>query len=394
MPVINQTARLDRDGLTRLIYSQFAVFGFFLYAFTPSVTLLRDDENVSNAVAALHGTAYAIGVVVVGALAARILAVTGRDRGFWLFSAGLAIGIGAYASGPRLGLTLPGAAIAGAAGSGLLTTGSAALSDHHDTRGPAAITEANAVAAGVGLLAPLAVAACVALGYGWRTALLIPIPVIAALYATRRRFGPGLDVSVIDSAPVGSRRLGGQFWLSWTIVVLAVCIEFCMTLWSAQLLRDHDGMGKAAAATGVAAIVGGLAVGRFFGVRLAVRYPVDSLLAGAFALNAVGFALFWLSDVAALSFAGLAIGGLGMSLQYPLGLGRAIRTAGGSSAAANAASARVSLGTGVAIGLAPFALGFLGDITSIRAAFLLVPTFIVLALAILAVAHRRVALEV
>ncbi len=324
-----------------------------------------------------------------GAFAARILAITGRNRGFWLFTWGLAVGIGAYVATPHVWLTLIGAAIAGASGSGLLTTASAALSDHHGTRGPAAITEANAVSACVGLLAPLAVGACVALGYGWRIALLIPIPVIAMLFLLRNRFGPGLDTSVLETTTADRDSLGRQFWLSWTIVVLAVCIEFCMTLWSAQLLRDHDGLDKAAAATGVTAIVAGLAIGRLIGVRLAVRYPVDAVLAWAFALNAVGFVLFWLADIAWLSFAGLAIGGLGMSMQYPLGVGRAIRAVGGSSAAANAASALVSLGTGVAIGLAPFALGFLADVSSIRYAFLLVPAFIAVALTILLVAQRE-----
>jgi fucose permease len=380
--------------VTRLIYLLYAVFGFFLYAFTPSVTLLRDDEHVSDAIAGLHGTAYAIGAIVIGATAARVLAVTGRERGLWLFTWSLAAGIVLYLAIPHPWATLTGAAIAGAGGAGLITVSAAALSDRHGLGGPAAITEANGVAAGVGLLAPLTVGACVALGYGWRSALLIPIAGIAALYLTRRRFGPGLDDTGddgtgADTAVPHRQPLGRQFWLSWTLVVLAVCVEFSMTLWSAQLLRDHDGLGKAGAATGVTAIVAGLAVGRFLGVGLAVRHPVDRLLAGAYALNLAGFALFWLSDVAWASFAGLAVSGLGMSLQYPLGLGRAIGTVGGSSAAANAASATVALGTGVAIAVAPFALGFIADVSSIRAAFLLVPSFLVTAFAVLSVARRR-----
>jgi predicted MFS family arabinose efflux permease len=375
--------------VTRLIYCQFAVFGFFLYSFAPSVTLLRDDEHISNAIAGLHSTAYAVGIVIVGAFASRILAITGRDRGFWMFNWALVAGIVAYVAVPYLWVTLVGAAIAGAAGSGLITTASAALADRHGLGGPAAITEANGVSAAVGLIGPLIVGACVALGYGWRTALLIPIAVIALLFLLRRRFGPGLDASDVDTATAYRGPLGGQFWLSWMIVVFAVCIEFCMTLWSAQLLRDNDGFGKATAATGVTAIVAGLAVGRFFGVRLAVRYSVDALLACAFAVNAAGFALFWSSNTGWLAFAGLALSGLGMSLEYPLGLGRAIRAVGGSSAAANSASAIVSLGTGVAIGIAPFVLGFLADVTTIRSAFLLVPAFIAAALGTLLIAHRR-----
>src|SRR5215475_10303466 len=63
--------KLRRDGATRLIYLQLSLFAYFLYGFAPSVTLLRDEEHTSNAIAGLHGTTYALGVVVFGAVAAR-----------------------------------------------------------------------------------------------------------------------------------------------------------------------------------------------------------------------------------------------------------------------------------------------------------------------------------
>ncbi|HEY1488259.1 MAG TPA: MFS transporter [Micromonosporaceae bacterium] len=392
---------LRRDGLTWLIYTQFIVFGYFLYGFTPSVTLLRDDEHVSDAIAGLHGTAYAIGVIVIGAIGARILAVVGRNRGFWMFLGVLCVGIGLYASVPVLPLTLLGAAIAGAGGSGVLLTASATLVDHHGAAGPAAITEANAFSAAIGLLAPLVVAASVDAGYGWRPALLIVIPALVTLFLCRHAFGHGLDREPIiagapDAEPVsiGPVRLGRPYWITWAIVVACVSIEFCMTLWSAQLLRDQDGLGKAAAATGVTAIVGGLAVGRALSSRLAARRSTDWLLARAFALNAVGFAVFWLSHVGIWAFVGLAICGLGMALQYPIGVARAIRAAvavGPPDQAArrsNLASAGLSLGTGISIGVAPFVLGSLADRIGIRYAFLLVPLLIALAGVALLVAHR------
>ena len=50
------TAELRRDGATWLLYAQLSTFAYFLYGFAPSVTLLRDDEHTSDAVAGLHGT--------------------------------------------------------------------------------------------------------------------------------------------------------------------------------------------------------------------------------------------------------------------------------------------------------------------------------------------------
>jgi MFS family permease len=390
-------APLRRDGLTWLIYTQFIVFGYFLYGFTPSVTLLRDDEHVNDAIAGLHGTAYAIGVVIIGAIGARILSRTGRDLGFWLFLATLAVGLGLYASVPVLPLTLVGAGIAGAGGSGVLLTASAALAEHHGPAGPAALTQANALGAGVGLLAPLVIGVSVDIGYGWRPALLLVIPALLVLFAVRRAFGPGLGGApepLVDSEEGAERvRLGRAYWLTWAVVVATVAIEFCMTLWSAQLLRDQAGLSRAAAATGVTAIVAGLAVGRALSYRLTASRSPDWLLARAFALNAIGFAVFWVAHNGVLAFVGLAICGLGMALQYPISVARAIGVAAGTgpdaSRRANHASAAISLGSGVAVGIAPFLLGWLADMIGIRYAFLLVPLLIALAGVGLLVAHQQ-----
>jgi fucose permease len=186
------------------------------------------------------------------------------------------------------------------------------------------------------------------------------------------------------SPRAGRPHLGRQFWLLWTVVVLCVGIEFCMTLWSAQLLRDRSDASRALAATGVTAIVGGMCVGRVLGSRLARRYRVDALLFTAFAVTAAGFAAFWTATAAPVAFVGLAITGLGMALHYPLALSRAIAAAAPHS---DRASAIATLGTGIAIGVAPFLLGFLADGVTVRYAFLLVPALLAAATATLLAAR-------
>ena len=48
---------------------QLRVFwGYFLYGFGPVVPLLRDEQGVSAALAGLHGTALAVGIVFGGML--------------------------------------------------------------------------------------------------------------------------------------------------------------------------------------------------------------------------------------------------------------------------------------------------------------------------------------
>jgi predicted MFS family arabinose efflux permease len=398
---------LHRDGPTWLIYIQLSLYAYFLYAFAPSVTLLRDDEHVSDTVAGLHGTAYAAGVIVIGLTGARILDAIGRGRALWLFLGALCGSIAVYASVPILPVTLLGALLSGAAASGVTITVGAALVERHGPAGPAAVTEANALAAAAGIVGPLLVGASVQLGLGWRPAVLLVIVLIAALFLLRRRFTArdrtsrpieptppsrdrdhthrNRDHKNEDPSRSGSRRpLGRQFWLGWTVVVLCVGVEFSMTLWAAQLLRDRSGAGKALAATGVTAIVGGMCIGRFLGSRLARRYRPDGLLFAAFALTAIGFALFWMATTPLVAFVGLAVAGLGMAVHYPLGLSRTIGAAAGQ---ADRASSIAALGTGIAIGVAPFLLGFLSDTITVRYAFLLVPLFLVLATATLIAAR-------
>ena len=401
---------LHRDGPTWLIYAQLSMYAYFLYAFAPSVTLLRDEEHVRDAVAGLHGTAYAVGGIVVSLLGARILVAVGRARALWLFLGGLCVSIAIYASVPVLPVTLVGALLCGASASGITITVGAALVERHGPAGPTAVTEANALAAATGLVGPLLVGTSVHLGYGWRPAVVLVIVLLVALFLLRRLFGARDTSGTISDeqrtvrdvastrvhrqTPVqrgnrgpdraARRPLGRQFWLGWSVIVLCVGIEFSMTLWAAQLLRDRSGAGKALAATGVTAIVGGMCVGRVLGSRLARRYSLDGLLFTAFALTAVGFALFWVATTPWVAFAGLAITGLGMAVHYPLGLSRTI---GAAADQADRASSIASLGAGIAIGVAPFLLGFLSDTITVRYAFLLVPVFLVLATAALVAAR-------
>ena len=56
--------RLDRDRLTWLAYLQVAAYGYFLYGFGPTVSLLRDEQGISRTLSGLHGTALAVGALL------------------------------------------------------------------------------------------------------------------------------------------------------------------------------------------------------------------------------------------------------------------------------------------------------------------------------------------
>jgi fucose permease len=89
--------------------------------------------------------------------------------------------------------------------------------------------------------------------------------------------------------------------------------------------------------------------------------------------------LFWLSSIPVIMLIGLTLTGLGMSVHFPLGIARAIRSSVGHS---DRAAALISVGTGTASGLAPFLLGALADGVGTHWAYAIVPTVLVIGIVI------------
>lgn len=363
--------RLDRDGLTRLTYAQLGCYGYFLYGFGPTLSLLRDEQGVSRSVAGLHGTALAVGSLLSALAVAPLVRRYGRSPVVWGGLAGLCAGIVTYAASTALPVTLLGVLVAAFGGSFVVVSSAPVLSDRHGESGPAAISEANAVAAGVGTVAPLVVGLCVGLGLGWRPALLLVVPAVLALAVAGRRVRsprPDPVVRHTDRA-----RLPARFWISWGVVTAGIAVEFCLVLWTADVLREQLGLAPGQAAAGVTALVAGMCAGRAAGGRLALRWPVDTLLYGAILTTTAGFAVFWLAGAAVVGLPALVVCGLGIALFYPLGIARAIEAADGRP---DQASARVGLGAALAAGTAPFVLGAVADLVGLHLALLVVPTLL------------------
>jgi len=380
------SASLVRDRLTWLIYLQLTTYGYFLYAFTPSVTLLRDDEHVSRAISGLHGTGLAVGAVLVGAVAPRLTARFGRARLIRAALAMLCAGVVVFVSCDVVAVTITGALIAGFGGTLVVNLSAAMLVTHHrGSAGGAAVTEGNGLASGLGIFAPLLISAAIAIKLGWRAGILVTV--MFALVVTVV-FGRGVYPE--EGTAAGRRshatphRMPREFWRACGVLVMTTAIEFSMTIWSSDVLQNHVGLSKGVAATGVTAIVAGMTVGRLGSGRLTLRYSADLLLMCVFGLTLLGFATFWASALVWLAFVGLFTAGLGISLHFPLAITRII---GFSEGHADLATSYAALGTGFAIGVAPFGLGALADHVGSHTAMLVVPAFI--ALAALGVATTR-----
>ncbi|RKN43455.1 MFS transporter [Micromonospora endolithica] len=408
--------RFTRDRTTWLSYAQLGLWGFFLYGFGPVVPLLRDEQGTSAAVAGLHSTGIAVGALLGGALFAPLARRVGRARAIWTGLAGVAAGVTAFGTLRPLPATIAAVAVVATFGMMVISGVSVVLTAHHGPAAPAALTEANAACAGLGILAPVVIGASVAAGWGWRPVMAVEVGLIALValaFRVRRpqadpaAAAPGAPLVAPASAPVPTRaapanpvlgrdpsytpgvnkgpflsqRLPVAYWIAWTLMAVTGSIEVCLSLWTADVLRDHAGLDAGAASASVAAIVGGMFVGRLVGGRFALRYRPIPLLLAALGLSLAGFTVFWTATVGWLAVLGLVVLGLGNALHYPLAISIALAVAG---PATDKAAGWSAYSMGVGFGIAPVALGWVADGVGPHLAFLLLPGFIAVAAALAA----------
>lgn len=366
--------QLVRDRVTWITYAQLAIWAYFLYAFNPVVPLLRDEQHTSRAVASLHGTAFAVSGIVAAAVLPRLTRLLGRHRLIWTGLLGLCLSAVGFFFAHPLPLTLACAALASFAGALIVNGVVAGLSDHHGAAGPASISEANAVAAGIGLVAPLVVGASIGAGLGWRPGLLLVIVLVAALTLVLgvRLPEPG-RTSTVDGRRPRARPVPRRYWFAFASLFATGSSEVCLTLWLADVLRSHAHVSAGVATASVSTFLAGMAAGRLAGGRLLLRYRPTRVLLAALAVAGAGFFVFWLATVPWLAVCGLVICGLGVALHYPLGISLAVMHSDGQP---DLAAARASYSVGASFGLAPFALGSLADHIGPHTAFLLVPVFL------------------
>lgn len=345
--------------------------------------LLRAEQGTSRSVASLHGSMLAVGGILAGYLATTLARRLGRRA---VLSGGallLAGGTLLLVSGGGLEVTLPGALLAGTGGSTALNAASPALAAHHGPVGAAAISEANAVAAVVGVLGPLALGAAVAAGLGWRPPLALAVVLGVASFLAVRRLP---DTAALGRArppgPRGARTpLGRPFWLLLGVLALGVGIEFSTTFWAGDLLQVRLGAAPGVAAGAVTGFVAGMAVGRTAAGQLALRHRPGGLLVAAVGVAATGWLLLWTAPSLPVAVAGLVVCGLGVALLFPLSIALLMEASAGRP---DVASGAASASAGVAIGLAPFALGTLSDAVGPHRGFLLVPALLAVAAVLLA----------
>ena len=387
MSVPAGTGRVERATLLALF--QVSIWGFFLYGFGPSVPLLRDELGVSSAVAALHSTLSSFGAILAGttgALSKRF----GRGRIRWIGLMMLAIGAITYITGPNIWFTLAGALIAGTGGSAVVNTVNVSILTHHgNDDGPRWTVYAHALAATVGIISPLLIGFFVAQGLGWRPGFLaIPLAVVVLFVWLRKHTLAGDSAAEArayhEQDHVGGAALTVRFWWLLACLLAGVAVEFCVSLWSTDVVRQQHALNESQAALSFSGFLIGVTIARWFSGRLAKRTGVDVLVFGGLIVMVVGLILLLVTSSPLMAFGSLLLVGLGNGPHYPFVISKTIEAAG---AASDRAASIASVALGITVMSAPFALGAAADRIGVINAFVAVPVLALTSLLCLVVAR-------
>ncbi|MHB8614119.1 MAG: MFS transporter [Candidatus Dormibacteraceae bacterium] len=369
---MDQTERLSRGYATWLLYAVFACMAFLLNGMGAVLAPLQRELGVSRGEVAFYPSLLAAGLIVVGMAGGPFVNRIGRSASLRLSIAGMLAG-GLLVATPERFATLLGALLLGLGAALLIQLLPAVLSAIQPQASAAAVGEANGLASAASVLAPLAVSVALIAGLGWRTGYLAPPLLALALIAPPawRLSLPDAPRPVAASQPTAAAPILGR----WVDLVVAVSVEFCMVFWAASafIAWDHASPGQAPALASVFLV--GMAAARGMSAAIIRRVPDQRvLMLASTGVAAAGFVLFWTAPALTLAAAGLLVAGLGVALFYPTTVTRLIAAW---PSLPDRAAARAALGSGIAIGGAPFLLAQLSDSVGLRSAFLIVPALLV-----------------
>ncbi|CAB5240278.1 unannotated protein [freshwater metagenome] len=371
------TLTFKRDTVFWTISMQVAIVNFYLGGFGPGQPLLRADQGTSLTVAGLHGTAMGIASIIAGFVNARLVHIFGRKKLTWLGLILFCVGVFIFVISPPVQLTLFATLLSGLGISTVVNNMVTRLSNHLGPKAPHAIAQASGIASAGYILGTILIGTLAGTSISWRLGLLLVIPVAIGL-AIAVRGNLLEEAHVQDASGPQSGKLSRAYWIAWAGFFACICTEFGTTFWAAALLRDRVGSTAAIATLAIVAFGIGMGLGRWFGGLALQRLHLDIQAITLMTIQFAGFIIFWFSHNMLLSLFALFAMGLGVSMQFAL---VSIRLIALSDGRPDLAMGRSSLAAGLAIALAPFILGLLGDNFGISRAYVMVPILIVFAVA-------------
>ena len=348
-------------------YAALAAVGYVIYGLGAVGPYLRERLGLSDAEVGLHSTALAVGLIAAGVAAAEVGRRFGERVARGAAVVCLVAAVVLIGAAPSIVATLAAAGLIGFGAGTLLGYANASLGASGGTVARRQLARGNVWAMVAAFAAPLALASAATSGIGWPGGLA-PAVGLLAVVASELRFRPRMPVTASRTA--GDDRLPGTFWRAWTYVVAVVAVEFSIVFWAATLVERRAGTSIPEATSIAALFLGGMFAGRLaMGYGLAAGHAPRSTARAALVVVGVGGLVAWVTTSPVVAAAGLFVAGLGVAGLYPLGVAAALATAPGRLALAGN---RLTVASGLAILVAPLALGAIADVTGVVAGWGLV----------------------
>ena len=375
-----------RTTLVWTLYFLWGLYAFVLTMIGPIIPYLRREFSLDYTFSALHLSAFAVGMIVSGLIAPRLLRFTGMMRALWLGMGGILVGLTGLVLAPNPIFSLGSILFMSVTGTLALAVTQASLSHLFPVHRSKALMEAGIVTSLTGAASPFIIVAGSLYFFGWRSVLPVFFVALVVIAIIGLPSTKALARDNAEAAAPPDGHLPRAFWVTWCLIVLGVSVEWCVGFWSAEYLKGLPERSLELAAAGAGVFQLASLAGRAISSRLTGRFQERRILTVAMILVLVGFPLYWLRLNAVLAFAGLVFCGLGASNFYPLSLSLSMGASGGQT---SRASSYAAIGIGVAIFSAPLLLGWIADTLDLSTALWSIPIGIALMAILLFLESRR-----
>jgi len=365
-----------RNPITWVAFVELLSFGVLNAGLGAALPFLRDAEHFSYLGGVLHQVAFSVGGGLAGMLTARARHMPGRPwaiRGGLLGAAVAWLGVG---YGDRLAITASAAFLVSLLATAALIRLWAVLADVHGPRRAVAMAEGEVWVSLGGIISPLLIAAMAGTAFGWRSAFVLAALLVAAtvLFTLRVPIPPPVARTPPES---GTDRSSRRRFPPLLVVVFAiVALEFALTFWLASYLADDVGLNRQLAVTMVSGLYAANLLGRVLASRLAQRFRVEPVLAGALAVVLLGLPILLTAQNAVTAEVGLAIAGVGIAATFPLTSALHVAT---SRHGADAAMGQVLAIASVGQMCGPLVVAVLAQVSNLRVGLIALVGFTLLA---------------
>jgi MFS family permease len=336
---------------------------------------LRAEFGINGVIAALHGSTYGIGLILMGVFGVRVVDRLGRHAALQLAVTSLVSGVGLFCIGPSWPITLTGTVFSGCGAALLVMVMTGVISDHHGVHRATAFAAVNAVPGLAGVAFSLLVGAALAAGWSWRPAYIaftIAITVSIVVIARPVQLPEDRRIGTFTMRHITDRCV----LIPCLFIVNAVITEFSVGIWAVTYLREV-GNATAAMAPVLASLFGVMMFIARLGLPVITRAWGTNATMRCFLVVGIGATLMCVGPSLWLRVVGLVIAGVGGAPLYPLTIDAFYRAAGDRLDSVTL-GAYGALAAGAAVTLGPLALGVLADLVGLRWAILIVPVLSIL----------------